>query len=65
MTMQNRFPQSTTFKHLQEIAMLKQLSFDRNVLQYYGAFEVCGTPVLVIQMGKIPFCAVCWSRFCY
>ena len=34
---------------LQEIAMLKQLSFDKNILQYYGAFEVCGTPVLVTR----------------
>ena len=32
--------------------MLKQLSFDKNVLQYYGAFEVCGTPVLVNLMEK-------------
>ncbi len=29
--------------------MLKQLSFDKNILQYYGAFEVCGTPVLVTR----------------
>ena len=35
--------------------MLKQLSFDKNVLQYYGAFEVCGTPVLVTSMGTFPF----------
>ena len=44
--------------------MLKQFSFDKNVLQYYGAFEICGTPVLVIQMGDLAIRAVCWSRFC-
>ena len=44
--------------------MLKQLSFDKNVLQYYGAFEVCGTPVLVSQMGNLALCAVCWSQSC-
>ena len=44
--------------------MLKQLSFDKNVLQYYGAFEVCGTPVLVMQMGNLACCSVCCDYFC-
>eukprot|EP00891_Asterochloris_glomerata_P001772 jgi/Astpho2/1772/fgenesh1_pg.00036_%23_1_t len=46
---------------VKEIAMLKQLSFDKNILQYYGAFQVCGTPVLVkSDGGPCPLCCM-WS----
>ena len=39
---------------LQEIAILKQLSFDKNILQYYGAFQICHTPMLVSGCARHP-----------
>lgn len=50
---------------LQEIQMMEQLSFDRNIVQFYGACLAPPHPMLILEYmeGEQPCPVHCWVAF--